>query len=189
MAGILATRLSDITSKYKIHKTVISSGMLNSVDGYYNFYNPMNKENNKKDGENLDFGDDDWTGRALCYRPKKRFNDVKWEKIKFIEKKHFTEELSENYLKGHPLCNTKAYFEQSPYHHAEKIQGSMMILVGKDEEGTMHPNGALQFQEKVGSDRVEVSIHNYGHGGFFDPINSGGDDYWYTKIRNFFDID
>lgn len=186
MAAILATRLKSISSQYKVSKTLVSSGVLNPVDGYYNFFEPMSSYN-QIEGENLDFIDDDWTGGALCFRPENRFDDLKWERIKEIERKYFEKELNENYKKGKPICNTKAYFNQSPYHHADNLQGEMLILVGDNEEGSLHPKGAFQFQSKAGRDRVQVKVHQYGHGGFYKNDN-GGLDFWFSTLVDFFDV-
>ncbi len=166
MAALVATRFHETTSKYKVEKTIVSSGILNPVDGYYNFFLEMTYVNDYSCGLPLDFVDDDWTHGALCYRPKNQFNNSEWELIKKCEKRHFTRFLELSYPPNTPFCQITAYFNQSPYHHAEHMQGKMLILVGHDEDGSLHPQGALQFQDKLSSDIVNVVIHRYGHGGF-----------------------
>ncbi|OFZ45718.1 MAG: hypothetical protein A2417_10315 [Bdellovibrionales bacterium RIFOXYC1_FULL_37_79] len=186
IAALLATRLGEISKDYQIEKTIVSSGILNTVDGYYNFFKPMTSYN-QQEGLDLDFRDDDWTGGALCYRLKDKFTDKQWEKIKKVERKHFEEHLLLFYPPGRKFCNTQAYFEQSPYHHIDKIQGEMVIIAGEDEEGICNPLGAYQFQEKAEKDLVKVITHPYGHG--FDGGDSKQMEFWYRVIKDFFKIE
>ena len=163
MAALLATRLSDVTNKYKISKTVVSSGVFNPIDGYYSYYKDL-QDIIEKD-KNLDFVDDDWTNGPLAFRPNGKFTDSQWDQIQKIEKEHFQKFFMRSYDKVMPLSQKQVYFEQSPYHHSYKLQGQVLALTGISEtHGNTSIHAPLQFQEKVGDNRVTVKFHEWGHG-------------------------
>jgi pimeloyl-ACP methyl ester carboxylesterase len=163
MAILLATRLSDINRNYKISKSVVSSGVFNPVDGYYSFYKDLDEIIVPE--KNLDFVDDDWTNGALVYRPTDKFTDYQWEQIQKIEKEHFDGFFSRGYDRQVTFAQTQTYFNQSAFHHAENLQGTVLALTGSLEtHGNCSFHGPYQFQKKVGKDRVTVKLHEWGHG-------------------------
>lgn len=163
MAMLLATRLSEITKEYKIAKTVVSSGVFNTIDGYYSFYKDLEEIINPE--KNLDFVDDDWTDGALTFRPAGKFSKDQWEQIQKYEKEHFDNFFKDNYDRPMRFSQTKAYFDQSPYHHADGLQGTILALSGNAEtNGNCSFHGPYQFQERVGNERITVKLHEWGHG-------------------------
>ncbi|MDD0852025.1 prolyl oligopeptidase family serine peptidase [Halobacteriovorax sp. GB3] len=192
MAALMATRLSEHTNKYKISKTVASSGVFNTIDGYYSYYNDLDQELDQD--KNLDFVDDDWTNGALSFRPEGKFTESQWEQVKQIETEEFKSFHRKNYEKEMPLSNTEAYFNQSPFHHKQGFQGELLALTGKSElQGNTSVHSPKQFQDALGKEKVEVILHDWGHGfptlsEIQDPENIKGREgyeFWKSNVLEF----
>ena len=185
MAGLLATRLGEQTEKYKIAKTIISSGVLNPVDGYYNFYQGIHGDISPA---NLDFVSDHITDAALGWRPEGKFTDKQWEQIQQIEKAEYRDFYKRNFSSNSEYQTgefrfPKRYFDQSPFHHVQSLQGEVLAFVDERETGSTSPQGVLQFQKAAGEDRVKVVLHQFGHG--WEVSDKEAMKTWFSKIDDF----
>ncbi len=208
-AALLSTRLKEFTSDYTVTKTLLSSPALNSVDGYFGYYEGINlsgtPENIRDDGAYLSLVQRKWTRGALCCRPKGKFTDTQWKVIHDLELKAF-----QRYYRcvkpklAKPPCAPQDYFAQSAIHYASNAQGKYFVLVGgarryegsskanepfrmrdyTSENGETSRYGAYQFQKRLGKERVQVLTHPYGHG--FDPDDKFSKSFWIEQLKSFF---
>jgi len=159
MAALVATRMGEKSNKYRVQKSFLSSPALNWVDGIFNFYQPVTDEYESE----FDLGSDDWVRGAWCQRPKALKSDDAWKRYREHSQNQF-QRYTRIYGRKMNECADQDYLNQSPYHHADKLQGTVMIINGDAETGSTNVLGAKQFQTKVGPDRVKVIPHSYGHG-------------------------
>ena len=180
-AAIFATRLSDVSSDYKIAKTITNAGDYDPVDSIYGSYKipdyntPAYKAGNYDAAKNEDmdattdpedflyFVDDDWMAGALNHRPEGKFTDKQWARIQEIEKEHFTKWQEDNLDRPIPLNNTQGYFNDSAYHHAEKLQGKVLALCDPDRDRPGFCGTAMKMEKRVGPERMKVITHDFDH--------------------------
>ena len=190
MAALFSIYLSQYTKEYKVAKTIVSSGILNPIQGALNYYKKlpdnfhqitMEEINNNQ--FMLDFGDYDWMGDSLCpKRPHGIYTDNEWKKI--LE---FDQYKGKRYLDKYPnldqkTCKYSTYQKNSPAHNIINLQSDLLALAGYNEYGNTSPFAPLEFKRRDKSKKTTAVLHPFGHCIGLD--NSG----WEFKKKIFSDF-
>jgi acetyl esterase/lipase len=182
-AALLATRLGAYTNKYKISKTVVSSGVFDLVNGYYNFYQSVKTAYGD---EKLDFVADHCLMGPLNFRPDGKFSDTQWENLQALETKHYTEHYAYTYSSEYipnSLGVNKSYYNMSPIKYASTLEGTMLALADSDELRSLSPLGAYSFQKAAALNQVKIVLHHFGHGWTLEQKDAMI--FWFKTIDDF----
>ena len=170
MASLFATNLINLTTEYKVTKTISSSGVLDTTLGSLNYYKKLPKKFPDMSMEDInryfliDFTDYDWMNGALCpERPKGIYTDAEWKKILKFDKFN-----ASKYLRRYPnlnqtLCKNSVYKNNSPSYHIANLQGEFLGMAGYNETGNTSVYAPLHFKSLDTEKKIMAIIHPFGH--------------------------
>ena len=172
IAALFATNLVNYTKKYRVSKTISSSGVLNLELGALNYHEKLPENftsvpvsevqrlhNSIRFSTSLR-----WMAGGFCpKRPNGIYTDAQWERILELDQYFAT-----RYLKKYPnldqnLCKNSTWEKNSPAHHIANLQGDFLGLAGYTEWSNTSRLAPLQFKSLNKNKNIMAILHPWYH--------------------------